>query len=362
MGRMSMRSNRNAWNPSRMLALAALLFAAVPLGGCEDLDNLLGDVQDETGGEEEGSSGEDAAAGDEQTDDGEAAVDEADEMADDGVPADGSEEDVDEIGTSIAAEEGSGALEDGEESDDVTDEAADSGEHDDDAAVDARLFDSAAADDDDGTRMGVDMLSSDELLRAERLAFEGTLVGDELSAATDRDSVLTALSDEGATGGDAATRVAALADRPSYRVLYTQRVADKNSGSRAAEVAIYRYDTGEPVFTRVDLETGDVSAMEVPAGMPVPLVRGEIDEAALIALADPEVAERLESAGISPDGVGANGLLTRSSEDGSACNNRCVRLFLTSLEMPVPEFAVIVDLVTLTVLAIEDMPGRNLNP
>ncbi len=351
--------------PSRGVALAMLLFAAAPLGGCEDLEPLLGDVLDPNGESDDASPEENASASDEQVGDEAGTVDEAGaaenaattpEEADDD---DGSGVDVDEIGTAIAAEGDSDA---GEESDDGTSEDAESVSELDDAAAEARLFDSAAADDDDGPRVGVDMLSSEELAMAERLAFQGTLVGDELSSATDRDATLSALSDEGTTGGDAAAQVAALADRPSYRVLYTQRVADKSSGSRAAEVAIYRYDTGEPVYTRVDLETGDVSAMDVPEGVPVPLVRGEIDEAALIALADPEVVQRLDSAGISPDSVGVNGLLTSSSEDGSACENRCVRLFLTSLKRPVPEFAVIVDLITLSIVAIEDMPGRSLNP
>lgn len=347
MGRTSRRSNRGDRGRSRLVALAVLAFAAVPLGGCDELEPLLGDVLDQNGGSED-ESADDAGAGDE-----------AGAVSETNGEDDASESVVDQIGTAIAAE---GYPDAGDGSGDGEEEAVDSGEQADDAAVDARSLDAAAAQDDDGPRVGVDMLSLQELATAERLAFEGTQIGDELSAATDRDAVLSALSDEGATGDDAATRVASLADRPSYRVLYTQRAADKELGSRAAEVAIYRYDIAQPVFTRVDLKTGDVSAMDVPAGMPVPLVRGEIDEAALIALNDPEVMQRLESAGIDPDRVGANGLLTSSTEEGSACEQRCVRLFLTSLERPVPEFAVIVDLVTLSIVAIEDMPGRSLNP
>ena len=230
-------------------------------------------------------------------------------------------------------------------------------------SVDPRLLDAAASS--TGPLVGVDMLSADELAKAERLAFDATLVGDSLQSATDRDSVLSALADEGADGGDAATRIAALADRPSYRVLYTQRLADKEYEGRAAEVAIYRYDTGEPVFARVDLETGDVTNIEIAAGAPappVPLVRGEIDEAGMVAKADPEVVRRLQDAGLNVGEVGANGLLTGSTENGAACaEHRCVRIFLTSLQRPVPEFAVIIDLVTLKVVEIEDMPGRSLN-
>lgn len=352
MGRNGRRCNRGDRGRSRLIALTVLAFAAVPLGGCDELEPMLGDVLDQNGGSEDASSDDGATESDQRAEDNGAddagAGDEAGAVSETNGEDDASESAVDQIGTAIAAEgypdagDGSG---DGEE-----------------GAVDARSLDAAAAQDDDGPRVGVDMLSMQELATAERLAFEGTQIGDELSAATDRDAVLSALSDEGATGDDAATRVASLADRPSYRVLYTQRAAGKELGPRAAEVAIYRYDIAQPVFTRVDLETGDVSAMDVPAGMPVPLVRGEIDEAALIALNDPEIMQRLESAGIDPDRVGANGLLTSTSEEGSACQQRCVRLFLTSLERPVPEFAVIVDLVTLSIVAIEDMPGRSLNP
>lgn len=351
-------------NPSvHRAALAALLAIALPLAGCDEIEPLLGDATSEpsssgSGPEDRSGAGDEAEGGEGDGTSESGAADDALEAEGEGeeAPAAGHDDGAADDGRAGSTVEGQGADAEAGDTERAEVEAQSASE-----AVEPGLLDAAAEAESEG--LGVDMLSSTEAAEAERLVLEASLVTDALSAATDRDTVLASVADEGAVGAAAAERVGALADRPSYRVLYTQRAPDKEPGARAAEVAIYRYDTGEPLFNRVDLETGDVTSLEYPAGVPVPLVRGEIDEATLVALADPDVQGRLEAAGLDPALVGANGLLVGSTEEGNVCaESRCVRLFLTTLDQPVPEFGVIVDLHSLSIVEIEDMPGRNLNP
>ena len=102
------------------------------------------------------------------------------------------------------------------------------------------------------------MLGPEEIARAEALALDATEVYGFVGAAVNRDERPT-----GETGAAAATgmdRLSALSGQPSYRVLYTQRYADKAAPGRAAEVLIYRYDTNEAVLAMVDLVTNEVEA------------------------------------------------------------------------------------------------------
>jgi hypothetical protein len=201
-----------------------------------------------------------------------------------------------------------------------------------------------------GSEAGLaDMLDADEMARAEALALDSQSFAGVVAQAVDRDEA-------DAAGGVSA--LARMADRPSYRVLYTQRHADKYATSRKAEVAVYRYDTGKISMSTVDLSTGEVEALAVPEGFPAPLVPEETREAARLARGDSQVKAALEAAGLDPDSALANGLLTVSREPGSRCaEHRCLRLFFSSFEDPRPRFAVIVDLNDLEVVEIEDMPG-----
>jgi len=213
-----------------------------------------------------------------------------------------------------------------------------------------------------GEPLASDMLTPDETLRAEQLVIESALVQSLVAQATDRDEVLEAASTE-ADAEERAQAVAATADKPSYRIIYAQRHPEKGAEGRAAEVAIYRYDTGAFALSKVDLETGEVEALEVPEGMPVPIVPEEIDEAAAIARGDGAVRERLTAAGLDPNGAVANALLTVGEGDDAPCaRHRCLRLFFSSLRQPVPVFSVVVDMVTLSVVETADMPGEGQNP
>ncbi len=201
----------------------------------------------------------------------------------------------------------------------------------------------------DGAVVSSDMLGEEEIARAEALALESEAFEPVVAAALDRDS-LDADADVGALS-DAA-------ERPSYRVLYTQRHADKYARTRKAEVAVYRYDTGEVSLSTVDLETGEVEALDVPEGFPAPLVPEETAEATRVALADGDVRARLEEAGIEPDEARANGILTVAREEGARCASaRCVRLFFSTFEQPVPAFSAVVDLDALELVELEEMPG-----
>lgn len=216
----------------------------------------------------------------------------------------------------------------------------------------------------EGNAQPGDMLDAGEAEDAAQMALEAAFVEDVVALAVDRDAVLAGQTGDAAIDAeDEGARVLALAERPSYRVVYSERLADKEAGERAAQVAIYRYDTQQAVFAKVDLETGDVEPMALPEGAPVPLVPEEIQEATVVALEDQAVLDRLATAGIAPEGAVANGLLTTTDDASSPCaTSRCVRLFFGTLERPVPEFAVVVDLVALTVVEVADMPGRSLNP
>ncbi len=205
-----------------------------------------------------------------------------------------------------------------------------------------------------------DMLTADEMQRAESLALQSTAVQGVVGAATDRDAALQAATRGGA---DAADALSALSDRPTYRVIYTQRYPEKDGAGRSAEVAVYRYDTGQTAYSKVDLSTGAVEAIEMPADLPVPIVPEEIEEAAAIARADEAVRAKLTAAGLDPDAASANALLTVASDPDAACGrHRCLRLFFGSLRNPVPAFDVVVDMVALAVVETTDMPGEGLNP
>lgn len=202
----------------------------------------------------------------------------------------------------------------------------------------------------------LNMLSAQEAEQATDMAVDAAFVQDVVASALDRNAVLAGTSDTDLDAASPTDRVAALAERPSYRVLYTQRLADKGGTARAAEVGIYRYDTGEAIYAKVDLASGEVSALDGPPGLGIPLVREEIDEAATVARADAAVAERLTAAGLDPSTAVANGLVTRA--DGGPCaDHRCVRLFFGTVKAPLPTFAVVVDLVTLQIVEVTDMPA-----
>lgn len=253
---------------------------------------------------------------------------------------------LDEAGGDAPAEQ-TGATEAGPAADDAAADApAEAAEPDAEAEADGAGTTRMASAPEDS--VSADMLSQDEMSRAEALALESTAIGQVVSQALDRDGVeaddsLSALSD--------------LAEKPSYRVLYTQRYADKYATSRKAEVAVYRYDTGEVSISTVDLASGEVEALDVPEGYPVPLVQEEIDEAARVARADATVRARLEAEGLDPEKAQANGIITVSDEPGERCATaRCLRLFFSSFEMPLPVFTVIIDLNDMAVVELEDMP------
>jgi hypothetical protein len=194
--------------------------------------------------------------------------------------------------------------------------------------------------------LAADPLSNEEAAEAAQLALGAAPVQDLVASAVDRDMV-------DARGGD----VSALSGRPSYRVLYSERYPGKDEAGRVAEVAVYRYDTAEAAVTKVNLDTGEVSDLAVPAGYPLPLVPQEVEEAEAVALADPGVQDALTAAGLDPDQVVANALLTGAVEGESPCGtHRCLRLFFSTLDQPVPRFSVVVDLVALSVVEVVPMP------
>lgn len=202
------------------------------------------------------------------------------------------------------------------------------------------------------------MLSAQEASKASDLAVKAAFVQDVVAAALDRSAVLAGTSDTALDAEAPEARVAALAERPSYRVIYTQRLAEKGATARAAEVGIFRYDTGQAVYAKVDLASGEVTAMDAPVGAGLPLVREEIDEAATVARQDSRVAEKLTAAGLDPATAHANGLITRA-EEGPCAEHRCVRLFFGTVKAPQPTFAAVVDLVTLQVVDVADMPAQS---
>jgi len=208
--------------------------------------------------------------------------------------------------------------------------------------------------DDSAAGRPADMLDAAEILRANALAFGDVVVQGFLAEAANRDLE---------PGGEVSDALATLPDRPTYRVLYTERVPDKGASERTAEVAIYRYDTAQALLARVDLASGEVRRRDLPVGYPLPLVPEEIAEAAAAARQNPEVRSSLERAGLDPDAAAANGLLTGTVDPASPCaTHRCVRLFFSTFREPVPAFSVIVDLVNLAVIEVDPMPGGGFTP
>ena len=199
-----------------------------------------------------------------------------------------------------------------------------------------------------------DMLNADELERAAELALGSGELRSMAAGAVDRAS----LADEAAEGDLEALSI--VAERPSYRLLYTQRLAAPKGEDqgRAAEVAVYRYDTGTLERSKVDLATGKVEALAADPGLPAPLVPEEILEAAAVARAAGEVQAALREAGLDPATAKVNGILTVSTEDGSVCaSKRCVRLFFATERQPLPSFNVVVNLNDLSLVEVQPMPG-----
>jgi hypothetical protein len=276
-------------------------------------------------------------------------------VADEGEEADGAPEDE--------AAQDSGAPESGEGAEAGEGDGADEAQPEPEAATGGGAALEAAGDTAVAAAPGsADPLSAEETERALQLALAGPATEELMATAIDRDAVLYGTT---ATELDAASeseRVSALADRPSYRVLYSQRYPGKDAQGRVAEVMVHRYDTGETVLSKIDLGSGEVERLNMPEGAPVPMVPEEIAEAAVIARQDPAVRVALEEAGFDPDTVSANGLLTGTNDESSPCaTNRCLRLFFSTVKRPVPEFSVVVDIVNLQVVEIAAMPGRSLN-
>jgi hypothetical protein len=204
-----------------------------------------------------------------------------------------------------------------------------------------------------------DMLSPEEMAQAKELALGSAALQGLVAAAADRDELLAAQG-RGAEEGELAEM---LANRPSYRVMVVERLPDKESPNRLAEVAIYRYDTGEATLARIDLTTDEVTVLGAPAPYPIPVVPAEVEEAALVARANPDVRARLEASGLDPATTPANGLLTGTGDATAECSqHRCLRLFFGTRERPVPEFSVIVDMVTLQVVEVLPIAGGSANP
>jgi hypothetical protein len=108
----------------------------------------------------------------------------------------------------------------------------------------------------------------------------------------------------------------------------------------------------------VDLDSGAVTRLDVPDGYPMPIVPEEIQEAARVARANDDVRDALVDAGLDPASADATGLLTGTADAESPCaTHRCLRLFFTSLDRPVPQFSVVVDLVALEVIEVQSFPG-----
>lgn len=199
-----------------------------------------------------------------------------------------------------------------------------------------------------------DMLSAAELERAAELALGSGELRSMAAGALDRATLA-----EAAAEGDLEA-LSVVAQRPSYRLLYTQRLAAPKGEDqgRAAEVAVFRYDTGTLERSKVDLASGKVEALAADPGLPAPLVPEEILEAAAVARASDEVQQTLRDAGLDPAKAKVNGILTVSTEDGSVCaSKRCVRLFFATERQPLPGFNVVVNLNDLSLVEVVPMPG-----
>lgn len=209
----------------------------------------------------------------------------------------------------------------------------------------------ASTAEDDSTATAADLASpkpADPLTPAEMAEATSLALG-----SPDTERVVANAVDRDAVNSESLAGMRSLSGRPSYRVLYTQRAPDKSGLVRAAEVGIFRYDTNEQVLNYVDLESGKVSAQEVPVGYMLPLALDEITEATTVARSNPEVLAALQAAGLDVSGAQANALLTVGLEPGSPCaTNRCLKLFFSSFEQPVPAFHVIVNLSSLSVVEV----------
>lgn len=207
-----------------------------------------------------------------------------------------------------------------------------------------------------------DMLTEAEQARAAELVLGSADLEALVANAVDRDEVAE-MAIAADTSAEAAAAIGAMAGSPSFRMLYSQRYPDKAAAGRVAEVAVYRYDTGQLVRSKVDLASGEVALLEDLSTMPAPIVPAEIEEAATIARADPRVREALETGGLDPDSAIANALLTVARDSEAVCaRHRCLRLFFASMRRPVPSFSTVVDMVDLEVVELEPMPGEDLNP
>lgn len=192
-----------------------------------------------------------------------------------------------------------------------------------------------------------DMLTTLEQERATALALGSPELESMVTGALDRDAV--------ASTSDSELRI--LADRPSYRVLYSERTPNKQGQPRAADVSVYRYDTDQAAVSTVNLADGAVVEQALPASYMPPLVAEEIAEAAAVARADDRVIAALRAAGLDVATVGANALLTRGLEPGAACaTHRCLKVFFHSADRPVPTFEVVVDLSALNVVEVLQFP------
>lgn len=186
-------------------------------------------------------------------------------------------------------------------------------------------------------------LTTLEQERATALALGSPTTEEVVANAIDRDAVNSA----------SMAAVDALSDRPSYRVLYSQRAPDKFAVGRGAEVAIYRYDTDQSLLNTVDLINGEVGTTMLPAGSVLPLVADEIIEATTVAKADPRVVDALRQAGQDPELARSNALLTQGTAPESPCaRHRCLRLFFSTETKPAPTFSVIVDISNLSVVEV----------
>jgi hypothetical protein len=192
-----------------------------------------------------------------------------------------------------------------------------------------------------------DPLTAMETERATALALGSPELAVLTNSALDRDAVASTSVSELHT----------LTDRPSYRVLYTERSPDKTGQVRAADVSVYRYDTDQAAVSTVNLTDGTVAAQRLPEGYMPPLVPEEINEAAVVAKADPRVVAALRAAGLDVAAAGANAVLTRGLAPGSPCaTHRCVKVFFSGVTSPVPTFETVVDLSALNVVEVLSFP------
>jgi hypothetical protein len=195
-----------------------------------------------------------------------------------------------------------------------------------------------------------DMLTPVEAERATQLALGSPDTATVVTSAVDRDAV----------NANSEAAMTALSSRPSYRVIYSERAPDKEAVGRAAEVAIYRYDTNQALMNHVDLATGKVTAQSIPSDYLMPLAADEVTEATTVARNDEGVTAALIAAGMDPAKATANALLTVANDKSAVCaSHRCARLFFFTPEKTVPTFSVVVDLSTLHVVEVQPFDTTN---